>query len=205
MCFPNLNKYIISNVCFSNEALYSHLSPFHVNLHFFIHQVRILRTNIHLLFPFSNPIFKELAWETIWLYTYWKLFLLTEISFCQILDALGVIHNYWEFFQQYKVYRGKRFKNHQQITWIVTKKAIVFTKYICYDPAESVGSQKYWLCDIARIRNEFRFFSIVLRILQLLITLEPLVWFIWCFQQNVPLSKWGLQSNRKLRLQNWYP
>ena len=32
-------------------------------------------------------------------------------------------------------------------------------------------------------------FSIVLRILQFLITLEPLDWFKWCFQQNVPLRE----------------
>ena len=37
-------------------------------------------------------------------------------------------------------------------------------------------------------KNEFLLFSIVLRILQLLITFEPLVRFIWGFHQNLPLQ-----------------
>ena len=43
-------------------------------------------------------------------------------------------------------------------------------QYICV--AGSVGSQQYWLWDIARRRNEFLLFSFVLRIPQLLIILE---------------------------------
>ena len=56
------------------------------------------------------------------------------------------------------------------------------------DLAESVRSWEHWLCDLARKRNAFLLFSIVLRIIQLLITLELLVWFRWGFQQNVPLQ-----------------
>ena len=44
------------------------------------------------------------------------------------------------------------------------------------------------LRDTARKRSEFLLFSIVLRTLQLLITLEPLDRFKWGFQQNVPLQ-----------------
>ncbi len=55
------------------------------------------------------------------------------------------------------------------------------------------------LWDIARKRNEFLLFSIVLRILQLLITLESLVWFRWGFHKMY-LYKWALQSNRKLKM-----
>ncbi len=50
----------------------------------------------------------------------------------------------------------------------------------------------------ARKRNEFLLFSIVLRTLQLLITLEPLDRFKWGFQQNVPLQV--SKSNRKLKM-----
>ncbi len=67
--------------------------------------------------------------------------------------------------------------------------------HMCYDLVESVGSKEHWLWDIARIRNGFLLFSTVLRILQLLIGLEPLVWFRWGF-----LSKWALQSNTKLKI-----
>ena len=41
---------------------------------------------------------------------------------------------------------------------------------------------------IARKSNEFILFFIVLRIIQLLITLKPLIWFRWCFQQNVAVQ-----------------
>ncbi len=64
-------------------------------------------------------------------------------------------------------------------------------KMILYcNPAKSVGRIN---CEIKR--NEFLLFSIVLRILQLLITLELLVQFRWVFQQNVPLY-----FNRKLQM-----
>ena len=66
---------------------------------------------------------------------------------------------------------------------------------MCCNLAESFGSREHWLWDIARKRNKFLLFSIVLRILQLLITLEPLDWFRWGFQQNVPL-----QMNRKCHM-----
>ncbi len=84
----------------------------------------------------------------------------------------------------------------------------------CCDLAESVGSQEHWLWDVTRKRNEVLLFSIVLRIIQLLIrTLEPLVRFRWGFQQNVPRASnehFNLQSNRKLimshvRLQTGFP
>ncbi len=45
---------------------------------------------------------------------------------------------------------------------------------MCCDLVESVGSGEHCLWDTSRKRNEFLLFSIVLRILQLLITLEPL-------------------------------
>ena len=38
---------------------------------------------------------------------------------------------------------------------------------MCYNLAESVGTREHWLWDVARKRNEFLLFSIVLRILQL--------------------------------------
>ncbi len=63
--------------------------------------------------------------------------------------------------------------------------------YMCYDLAGSVGSRQHWLWDIATKRNEFllfNFFSIVLRTVQLLITLEPLDRFKWGFQQIAPLQ-----------------
>ena len=54
---------------------------------------------------------------------------------------------------------------------------------MCYDLAE-VGSID---CEIQREKKLFLLFSIILIILQLLRTLEPLVQFRWEFQQNVPL------------------
>ncbi len=57
---------------------------------------------------------------------------------------------------------------------------------MCCDLVESVGSQAHWLWDITRKRNDFC--PIVLRILQLPITLQPLVQFRWGFQHNVPLQ-----------------
>ncbi len=63
-----------------------------------------------------------------------------------------------------------------------------------------VGTRKHWLWDTARKKNEFLLFSVVLRILQLLITLEPLIQFRWCFQQNVPLQMHNSQLNRKLKM-----
>ncbi len=59
---------------------------------------------------------------------------------------------------------------------------------MCYNLVESVRSRKHWLWDITRKRNAFLLFSIVLRILQLLIASEPLVQFRWGFQQNVSLQ-----------------
>ena len=53
--------------------------------------------------------------------------------------------------------------------------------------------------DIARKRNVFLLFSIVLRILQLLVTYEPLLQFRGGFQQK-DLSKWALQSNKKMKM-----
>ena len=70
---------------------------------------------------------------------------------------------------------------------------------MCCDLAGSVASPQHWLRDIARKGNEFLLFSIVLRILQLLITLEPLDRFKWGFQQNVPLQM-SLLSNRKWKM-----
>ncbi len=66
--------------------------------------------------------------------------------------------------------------------------------HLCCDLAESVRSQEHWLWDIARKRNEFILFSIVLRIL--LITLEPLDWVKGNFSK-MQLSKW---SNRILKM-----
>ena len=63
---------------------------------------------------------------------------------------------------------------------------------MCCDLAGSVGSRQHWLWDIARKRNEFLLFSIILRTLQLLIALEPLYRFKWSFQQNVPLQEFQL-------------
>ncbi len=51
------------------------------------------------------------------------------------------------------------------------------TAYMCCDLARSVGSRQHWLWDTFYC---FENLSIV-------ITLEPLVWFRWGFQQNVPL------------------
>ncbi len=68
--------------------------------------------------------------------------------------------------------------------------------HMCCDLAESVRSWEHWLWDKARKRTVFPLFSIVLRILQLLIVLEPQVQFSWDFQQN-DLSKLALQSNKK--------
>ncbi len=61
-------------------------------------------------------------------------------------------------------------------------------------------SHKSWasIVGYSQKRNELLLFSIVLRILQLLITLEPLVRFRWGFQQNVPLQM--STSNRKLKM-----
>ncbi len=59
---------------------------------------------------------------------------------------------------------------------------------ICVAIKWSVGNREHWLWDTARKRNEFLLFSIVLRILQLLKTYEPLVRFRWGFQQNVSLQ-----------------
>ncbi len=60
---------------------------------------------------------------------------------------------------------------------------------MCCDLAESVLSREHWSWDIARKRNVFLLFSIVLRIvLQLLITLEPLDQFGCGFQQPLRMS-----------------
>ncbi len=58
---------------------------------------------------------------------------------------------------------------------------------MCRDLAESVGSREQLL--VVRKRNEFLSLSIVLRILQLLITLEPLVQFRWGFEQRLPVNE----------------
>ncbi len=65
---------------------------------------------------------------------------------------------------------------------------------MCYDLTESVGSREHWLWDITRKRNEFLLFSIVLKILQLLVTLEPLIWFRWDFH---------LSMNTSIKYKNW--
>ena len=67
---------------------------------------------------------------------------------------------------------------------------------MCRDLVESVRSQEHWLWDIARKRNDFLLFSIILRILQLFITLESLVQFRWGFQQNVP-------NEHSNQIENW--
>ena len=68
------------------------------------------------------------------------------------------------------------------------------TRYMCCDPAGSVGSQENWLWDIARKKNASLLFSIVLRIFQLL-----WLWNHWSNSGGVfskmYLSWWGLQSN----------
>ena len=53
----------------------------------------------------------------------------------------------------------------------------------------SFFSREHWLWDTASKRNGISLFSIVLRTLQLLLTLEPLIYFRWGFQQNVPLNE----------------
>ena len=67
---------------------------------------------------------------------------------------------------------------------------------MCCDLVGSVRSWQHWLWDTARKRNAFLLFSIVLRTLQLLITLEPLDWFKWDFQQNVPNEDFN-------QIENW--
>ena len=59
------------------------------------------------------------------------------------------------------------------------------------------GSIDCDLWDIARKRNKFLLFSVVLRILQLLIMLEPLVHQVG-FSSKMYLSKWALQA-----IENW--
>ena len=67
---------------------------------------------------------------------------------------------------------------------------------MCCDLVGSVRSRQHWFRDISRKRNEFLLFSIVLRILQLLI---PLVDSSRVFIKMY-LSKWALQANRKLKM-----
>ncbi len=80
---------------------------------------------------------------------------------------------------------------------------------MCCDLAGSVRSRQHWLWDIARKINEFLLFSFVPRILQLLITLEPLDQFKWGFQWNVPLQ---MSTSIKSKTENvtcagseWFP
>ena len=62
-------------------------------------------------------------------------------------------------------------------------------EHLCCDLAGSVGIKSAALMVRYREkRNEFLLLSIVLRILQLLIILEPLDCFKWGFQQNAPLQ-----------------
>ncbi len=70
--------------------------------------------------------------------------------------------------------------------WVWVFCSYSVTRHMCCDLAGSVGSQRHWLWDITRKRNEFLLLCIVLRILQLLITLEPLDQCKWGFQENVP-------------------
>ncbi len=69
---------------------------------------------------------------------------------------------------------------------------------MCCNLAESVRSWEHWLWDIAEKVMNF-LCSLLLRILQLLITLEPLIWFWWSFQQNV-LFQMGTSINKKLKI-----
>ncbi len=78
---------------------------------------------------------------------------------------------------------------------------------MCYDQAESVGSRNID-CEIQpeKLMNFF-LFSIVLRSLQLLTTLEPLVRFRWGFHQYVPNELFNQIENWKchIRLQTDFP
>ncbi len=66
-----------------------------------------------------------------------------------------------------------------KFTLHITNHYKLFKNYLCYDLVESVQSREHWLWYVARRRTEFLLFSIVLRILQLPKTLEPLVRFRW--------------------------
>ena len=79
----------------------------------------------------------------------------------------------------------------------IGKFAVHVIKYVL----QSGGiSRQHWPWDTARKRNEFLLFSTVLRILQLLITLEPLYRFKWRFQQNLPLQMSTSVKYRKLKM-----
>ena len=92
------------------------------------------------------------------------------------------------------MYIRKCLQMHAAILCAVTLNLVIY--FMHCNLTESVGSWEQWLWDTAR-RNVFLLFSIILRILQCyIITLEPLVWFRWGFQQSTSL----LLSNRKLKM-----
>ena len=70
--------------------------------------------------------------------------------------------------------------------YVTSLRKYMSNEHMCCDLAGSVRSRQHWLWDIGWKRNEWMY-SIVLRIFQLLVTLEPLDRFKWGFQQNVPL------------------
>ncbi len=72
--------------------------------------------------------------------------------------------------------------------------------FICVAIQRDQSEVGYIDCEIQpKKRYGFLLFSIVLRTLQLLITLEPLVQFMWGFQQNVPIQ---MSTSVKLKPEN---